>query len=161
MKELLVCGLVVVLVSCESAPPQPPTAQVASDEEALVVATFEHFYGLVSEDWQGLVAETHGQSPPKDPTTHYYITVLGKDPSAELLAHFKTKKAAFHPGSTFRNGDGVAFEVKNITFEKRGTAAVEFEHYCGSLCGYSTTYCFEKRNGVWQFVKICGSETMS
>jgi hypothetical protein len=155
------CFLSLLLVSCASAPHPTGHRQLTGDEQALVVATFHKFYGLESESWQKLVAETHGQPPPAQPVTQYYVTVLGSDASPSLLAEFKTTKAAFHPGSRFHDGDGVAFSVKAITFDGADSASVEFDHYCGPLCGYGTTYCFERHAGSWQFVKVCGSETMS
>lgn len=153
MTRLVYCSLSLLLVSCAGLPKTAPQAQLTSDEEALVAATFHRFYGLESEPWQGLVADTHGQPPPAEPVTHYYITVLGKDPTPSLLAQFKTSKASFHAGSAFRDGDGVHFSVKKIAFDRVDSAIVEFDHYCGALCGYGAEYYFEKRNGAWQFVK--------
>ena len=147
---------ILLFVSCASAPRATPQSQLTSDEEALVAATFHEFYGLDSPAWQGLVAETHGQPPPAEPVTHYYISILGKDPSSSLLARFKTTKARFHVGSAFRDGAGVHFSVEKITFDGADSAIVEFDHYCGPLCGYGNGYYFERRGGAWTFIKPCG-----
>lgn len=128
--------------------------QQLNDKEALVVAAFHEFYGLESEPWQELVAQTHGLPSPGKPITHYYITVLDKDPSPLLLKHLVTTKASFHMGSEFKEGKGICFSVTKITtFDWLGRGVVEFSHYGGPLCGYGGKYYFRKHNGVWKFVK--------
>ena len=153
MKLFLCCLISLLVVSCADLPHATSQGQSISDEDALVVATFHQFYGLKSEPWQDLVAQTHGLPAPTTSVTHYYITVLDKDPSPLLLKQFKTTKAAFHAGTHFQDGKGVKFSVKKITIDQLGRGAVEFEHYGGPSCGYGSKYYFLKKNGIWQFVK--------
>ena len=108
---------------------------------------------------QKSISLTYERSSSPFKVTHYYITVLGKDPSPPLLARFKASMAAFHVGSQFNAIEGVRFEIEahfsieKITFKDMNNALVEFEYDCGSFCEFEGLYHYRRQDGQWQFLK--------
>jgi hypothetical protein len=89
-----------------------------------------------------------------------YLSVRGRDPSADFLARVSIESVTFFPGSTIPKepnngsivltGKNMQVYVSNFTVTEPDVARGGLSGYCGALCAGSTAVTMQRRNGVWE-----------
>lgn len=84
---------------------------------------------------------------------HYYLTLLGKDPSQQFLNRFRKHRARFFRGSLFEVSPGSThFSIYYVAWESDSRVEVGGGYYSGMLAADGRTLILTRGNGLWSVV---------
>jgi hypothetical protein len=142
--------LVLLLVGCSAQPKDsltthpPASAETPASDPSRTLdvaeAVFRFQFG-------------HNASGTQQNASAYYVSLLGGDPSPEFLDRFAGNEPPVKAQSGFREGGGLKFIVREITFASETEAEVTGGYYEGNLSSSQNTYYVEYRGGEWVVVR--------
>jgi hypothetical protein len=81
---------------------------------------------------------------------HYYLTLLGKDPSQQFLNRFSKERDQVFRGSQFEVGDrSTHISIYYIAWESESRVEVAAGYYAGLLSADGRTLILVRKDGVW------------
>src|SRR5262249_20356819 len=132
MRPRCVCLLVPVLLVAGCSAGQDRPADALDVHEAVI---------------RHQLPSVHQVEGPGGPAIH--VTVLGEDPSPELLRRFEGSRPALLPGSRLEPKKGVLIHIDSVKWIDRTTVEVEGGYNSRGIDGSQHLYRLQRRDGKW------------
>lgn len=97
---------------------------------------------------------TYNASGSQQKASAYYLSIDYKDPPMELLTRFWEHSPPIKPGTEFRVGVGIKFEIRSIIWLDKTTVEVEGGYYEGNVSSSGNKYLLRCEDGVWKVIKV-------
>lgn len=95
---------------------------------------------------------THNASAVQQKAAVYYLSIDYKDPPEKLLACFHGHSPPVKPGSVFRVGNGIKFEIHSIIWLDETTVEIKGGYYEGNASSSGNTYRLRREDGAWKVI---------
>jgi hypothetical protein len=136
---LLILGIV-FLSGCATPPPKPaplPFAKYSQDDREIYQKVFEHMFAR----WTGGESDIHER---------FFLVLNDADAPADLLARYRQKSFDVHPGSAYRQGNGIKCSAGAIEHPSSTQARVFGGYLFGDVGGAWGTFELIQEWGIWR-----------